>query len=108
VQALGWVDRGSNPLQEQAIRLSPRDPFIGNYYFGIGLVYLLQSCIDEAILWFEKARSANPELPYVRSRLASAHALQGEIERAAAELAEARKQRREDYYSSIGRLKTVG
>jgi hypothetical protein len=47
-------------------------------------------------------------LPYVRSRLASAYALKGEIERADAELAEARELRGEDYYSSIGRLKTVG
>ena len=48
------------PLAEQAIRLSPRDPFIGNWYFQIGAVHLLQSRTNEAIVWFEKARSANP------------------------------------------------
>ena len=95
-------------LQEQAIRLSPRDPFIGNYYFGIGAVRLLQSRTDEAILWFEKARSANPQLPYVRSHLASAYALNGETERAAVELTEARKLRGEHYYSSIAHLKSIG
>jgi adenylate cyclase len=95
-------------LQEEAIRLSPRDPFIGNYYFGIGAVRLLQSRTDEAILWFEKARSANPQLPYVRSHLASAYALNGETERAAIELTEARKLRGEHYYSSIAHLKSIG
>ena len=47
------------PLLEQAIRLSPRDPNIGIWYDRIGQVHLLQSRTDEAILWFERARSAN-------------------------------------------------
>jgi tetratricopeptide (TPR) repeat protein len=95
-------------LQEQAIRLSPRDPFIGNYYYGIGVVHLLRSRIHEAILWFEKARSANPDLPYVRSHLAAAYGLNGDTERAATELAEAGKLRGEHYYSSIAHLKAIG
>jgi hypothetical protein len=40
------------PLQEQALRLSPRDPLIGNMYCRIGAGHLLQSRIDEAIVWF--------------------------------------------------------
>jgi adenylate cyclase len=78
-------------LEEQAIRLSPRDPFIGHCYYLIGTVHLLQSHTDEAIVWLEKARSALPTLPFPRSRLASAYALRGETERAAVELAEARR-----------------
>src|SRR5204862_7567195 len=35
------------PLVEQAIRLSPRDPYIGNWYLQIGIVHLLQSRTDE-------------------------------------------------------------
>jgi adenylate cyclase len=93
------------PLEEQIIRLSPRDPYIYNFYFLIGLVHLLQSRTDEAIVWFEKARSANPGFP-PHGYLASAYALKGETERAAAELAEAR--RRYDRYSSIARLKAAG
>ena len=54
-------------------------------------MHLLQSRIDEAIIWLEKARSATPRLPFVRAFLASAYALKGESERAAAELAEARR-----------------
>ena len=56
------------PLMEQAIRLSPRDPRIGIWYCRIGIVHLLQSRTDEAILWLEKARSANPGHP-MASRL---------------------------------------
>jgi TolB-like protein/Flp pilus assembly protein TadD len=95
------------PLVEWAIRLSPRDPQLGVWFGRIGLVHLLQSRINEAILWLEKARNAAPALPYVRSRLASAYALNGEIKRAAAELTEARRLSRDDRYSSIARLKIV-
>jgi len=95
------------PLVEQAIRLSPRDPLIGPFYSRIGTVHLLQSRTDEAIVWLEKARNASPGLPLLRSRLASAYALKGETERAAAELAEARRLGGGDVLSSIGRLKVV-
>ena len=44
------------PLVEQAIRLSPRDPVIGNFYNEIGRVHLLQSRSDDAITWLERAR----------------------------------------------------
>jgi adenylate cyclase len=78
------------PLLEQAIRLSPRDPAIAYWYYRIGEAHLLQSHIDEAIVWLEKARAANQALPFVHAYLAAAYALKGEGERAAAELAEAR------------------
>ncbi len=93
------------PLQEQAIRLSPRDPQLGNWYFRIGQVHLLQSRIDEAILWLEKARSVNPAHPSPHGFLASAYALKGEAERAAAELTEARRLSSGGTYSSIACLK---
>ena len=93
------------PLAEQAIRLSPRDPNIGIMYDRIGYVHLLQSRIDQAILWSEKARSANPAHPLYRAHLASAYALKGETERAAAELAEARRLTADSRYSSIALLK---
>ena len=93
------------PLEEQAIRLSPRDPFIGTLYFRIGTVHLLQSRTDEAIIWLEKARSANPAQVDLNAYLASAYALKGQTKRAAFELAEARRLAAEDdRYSSIARL----
>jgi len=96
------------PLVEQAIRLSPRDPLMGLFYFTIGLVHLLQSRTEEAITWFEKARNAAPTHPNHRAQLAAAYALNGEIERAATELAEARKLSAVDRFSSLARLKAVG
>jgi tetratricopeptide (TPR) repeat protein len=95
------------PLHERAIRLSPRDPFIAIWYFRIGVAHLLQSRIDEAIVWLEKARDANAELPYVHCHLASAYALRGETERAAIELAEARRLSLDGRYSSIARLQAT-
>ena len=95
------------PLAEQAIRLSPRDPYIYNLYNQIGQVHLLQSRTDAAIPWFEKARSAHPGLAPNHALPASAYALKGETERAAAELSEARRLN-SDRYSSIARLAASG
>jgi TolB-like protein/class 3 adenylate cyclase len=109
--SLGWckLSIGSIeeviPLVEQAIRLSPRDPGIGSFYHLIGTVHLLQSHADEAIVWLEKTRSVMPAAPFPRSRLAAVHALRGETERAAAELAEARRLNGGDLFSSIAHLK---
>src|SRR6202022_4401999 len=67
------------PLEEQAIRLSPRDPqLLGVWYSQIALVHLLQSRTDEAIVWLEKARGATPERPDVHANLASAYPPKGE------------------------------
>jgi TolB-like protein len=95
------------PLEEQAIRLSPREPRIGWWYYAIGTVHLLQSRIDESIVWLEKAARAIPAAPSIRCRLASAYALRGETDRASAELAEARMMVGGDFFSSIAKLKTA-
>jgi len=95
------------PLEEQAIRLGPRDPYVFNRYLVIGQVLLLQSRTDEAIVWLERARIGNPGIPWPHAYLASAYALKGEAERAAAELAEARRLSGDDRYSSLARLKAV-
>ena len=82
------------PLEALALRLSPRDPFIGTLYTRIGTVHLLQSRTEEAITWFKKAllpaRSA-ASLRGVHLFLASAYALKDEPQRAAFELAEAQR-----------------
>ena len=93
------------PAQEQAIRLSPRDPNVPNWYWRIGRVHLLQSRTDEAILWSERACAANPRLAGPHAWLASAYALRGEMERSWAELAEARRLSRDSRYASIARYK---
>jgi TolB-like protein/cytochrome c-type biogenesis protein CcmH/NrfG len=96
------------PAQERAIRLSPRDPKIWLYYYWMGQARLLDSRVDEAILYFEKARSANPEHPLPHAYLASAYGLTGDPERAIVELAQARRLSGDDRYSSIARLRTLG
>jgi adenylate cyclase len=95
------------PLEEQAIRLSPRDPNLGYRYLLIGTVHLLESRTDEAIVWLEKGRGGMPAVPILHSRLAAAYGLRGDSERAAAELAEARRLNG-DLYSSIAHVKTSG
>jgi adenylate cyclase len=111
---LGWckVYAGSLdeaiPLAEQAIRLSPRDPGIGWWYAQIGTVHLLQSRTDEAIVWLEQARTAIPAVPAHHSRLAAAYALKGDIERAATELAEARRLAGGNSWPSIAEMKAGG
>jgi TolB-like protein/class 3 adenylate cyclase/Flp pilus assembly protein TadD len=92
------------PLVARAIRLSPRDPNIGLMYFRIGEIHLLQSRVGEAITWLEQARGANPEYPFIHAFLAATYGLDGDKERAASELAEARKLQGEGSYSSIARL----
>jgi tetratricopeptide (TPR) repeat protein len=62
-------------LQEQVIRLNPRDPFNGNRYFTIGNAHLLLSHTDEAIVWLEKGRNLSPRVAYTHAYLASAYAL---------------------------------
>ena len=108
---LGWCTlyggsiEGVIPLAEQAIRLSPRDPVVGSFYYLIGTVYLLQSHIEEAIVWFEKACSALPTAGFPRSHLASAYTLKDETERATTALAEAKRLDGGDCFSTIARLK---
>jgi TolB-like protein/class 3 adenylate cyclase len=93
------------PAQEQAIRLSPRDPRIANWYWRIGMVHLLRSRTNDAILWIEKARRENPGAAGPHAWLASAYALEGETERAATELAEARRLSGDHRYSSVTQFK---
>jgi adenylate cyclase len=89
------------PAQEQAIRLSPRDPRLPNWYWRIGMVHLLQSRIEEAILWLERARNGNPRVAGPRAWLASAYALRGDLDRAHAELTAAGRLSADRRYATI-------
>jgi adenylate cyclase len=87
------------PYFEQAIRLSPHEPGIAPWYGRMGVINLLQSHIDEAMVWLEKAKSENARLAFVHAYLAAGYALKGETENARAALAEA--QRLSKAYSSL-------
>jgi adenylate cyclase len=95
-------------LNEQAIRLSPRDPANHIWYGRIGQAHLVQSRIDESILWFERARNANPAFALHHAWLAATYALKDAVEWAAFELTEARSLSGDDRYSSLARLRASG
>jgi TolB-like protein/class 3 adenylate cyclase len=82
------AEKEAIPLLEKAIHLSPRDPFLYLWYTRLGTVQLFQGHLDEAILWLEKARRANPPFPVPHAFLAAAYGLKGDTAHAAAELAE--------------------
>jgi tetratricopeptide (TPR) repeat protein len=96
------------PLEEQAVRLGPRDPYVSSRYLVIGKVHLLQSRIEEAIVWLKRARIGKPGSPWPYVWLAAAYGLKGQSERAAAELAEARSLLGEGSFSSIAQMKAHG
>jgi TolB-like protein/class 3 adenylate cyclase/tetratricopeptide (TPR) repeat protein len=104
----GGSDKEAIALVEQASRLSPRDPAMGNWYTWIGLVHLMQSRIVEAIAWLERARSLDPKSWNTHLFLAAAYGLKGELERARAELAEGQRLTGSDRYSSIARSRANG
>jgi tetratricopeptide (TPR) repeat protein len=52
-------------------------------------VHFFQGRLDEAILWLDKARRANPPFPPPHAFLAAAYGLKGDLDHAASELAEA-------------------
>jgi TolB-like protein/Flp pilus assembly protein TadD len=96
------------PLLEEAIRLSPRNSDVGSWYWAIGRAHLMEARADQAVFWLEKALSANPAVgPQPHAWLAAAYALNGKTERAATELAEARRLGSDNRYSSISRLRTA-
>jgi adenylate cyclase len=95
-------------LIDQAIRLSPHDPFIAERYSVVGLVHLFQSRIGEAIPWLEKARSANSRIAPPHYFLASAYGLKGELDHAAVELAEAQRLLGSNRYATVTQGKANG
>jgi TolB-like protein/class 3 adenylate cyclase/Tfp pilus assembly protein PilF len=87
------------PYFEQAIRISPYGPGVPLWYGRMGIIKLLQSRTDEAIVWLAKANSENARLASVHAYLAAGYALKGDTGRARAALAEA--QRLSNAYSSL-------
>jgi adenylate cyclase len=92
-------------LEQRAIRLSPRDPVIASWYFDLGALHLLQSRVDDAIIWFERARNAYAGYPYVFRWLTAAYGLKGDADRAAVALEEGQKL--SDLKWSIARLRAA-
>ena len=64
-------------LVHKAIALSPRDPFLGIFYWTIGRAYFFTREYKKAIEWLEKSVNVRPNLTYNRLFLISAYALVG-------------------------------
>jgi TolB-like protein/class 3 adenylate cyclase len=76
------------------------------FHNTMGRAHLLQSHSDEAITCFEKARNYIPvHHPETRALLAAAYGVTNETERAASELAEARRLSADDRFLSLARLR---
>jgi len=79
------------PHIEKAIRLSPRDPRASTMQYGLGKCLLFLSHLGQAIELFDRVRAAQPRYWDVRIWLAGALALNGDLDGARAELAEAKR-----------------
>jgi hypothetical protein len=98
------------------VKLSPKHAGPDNLAMGIqviapgGYVREHSHTPNQEILFCfaAKARRHTPAHPNIRAQLASAYALNGEPERAAIELTEARRLSGDDRYSSIVRFRVLG
>jgi adenylate cyclase len=75
-------------LVEKAIRLSPRDGNLGEWYQHIGMAAFMMDQLREAILWLRRSTEANPNLGINYSLLAAACSLDGRDEEARIALSE--------------------
>jgi len=73
-------------LEEKAIRLSPRDPFVDLWYRDLGYSYLMLGKDEEAVRWMEKAVATNDKVWTHHKQLAAAYALTGRLDAAHREL----------------------
>ena len=83
--------RAGIPHIERAIALSSRDPFVSDMYFGLGKCHLLLGRFDLAIELFYRTRAVRPQFWDVYIWLAAALGVNGDLDRARAELNEARR-----------------
>jgi tetratricopeptide (TPR) repeat protein len=79
------------PHEETALRLSPHDPVVSTFYWGLGACHLVLGRLDEAIDFLRQARAANPQLSAHHLWLAAALGLKGDLDEAKTALAESLK-----------------
>ena len=87
---LGRPDAGIAHIGK-AIRLSPRDPHLSALQYGLGRCHLLLGHVDQATELFDRVRTASARYWDVRMWLAAALGLDGDLDGARAELAEAKR-----------------
>lgn len=76
------------PLVMKAISLSPRDPYLGMFYWVIGRAYFVTNDYEDAIVWLRKSVQMSPDRWYSRAYLLSAYKLADRNEEAKIALSE--------------------
>jgi adenylate cyclase len=76
------------PQFETALRLSPHDPVVNGFYWGLGACELVLGRIDDAVDFFRKSRATNSRVWFVHLWLAAALGLKGDLDEAKEALAE--------------------
>jgi adenylate cyclase len=66
------------PLVERAIKLSPRDPSLGVFYWNLGRAYFFADQYRDAVPWLQKAVDLRPNLWHNWLYLASSYVLIGD------------------------------
>jgi adenylate cyclase len=84
---LGRADEAA-PWVTKAIRLSPRDPSMGVFYWILGRAYFVARNYNDAIIWLRKSVELRPNLWFNRAHLVSAYKLAGNDQEASAALNE--------------------
>lgn len=69
--------REAPPLVLRAINLSPRDPFVGGFYWVLGRAYFVMRDYDNAIIWLRRSTEVLPNVWFNRAYLLAAYALTG-------------------------------
>jgi TolB-like protein/Tfp pilus assembly protein PilF len=90
-------------LNEQAMRLSPRDPLLAHWQFDIGGAHYRMGDKEQTLAWLLRARATNAQMPLVPLVLAALYASQGKLDLARTELA--RAQRAIPLFTSIAKLR---
>jgi TolB-like protein/class 3 adenylate cyclase/Tfp pilus assembly protein PilF len=112
VRQLGLTLSGSGqpeaaiPYFEKAVRLNPREPYIGTTYAALGANHLFAGHTDQAINFLRRAQIEIPWMWWIRLVLAGALGLKGDVDEARAEIAEALKLKPE--VNSIARWRAIG
>ena len=88
--SLGQFEQAKSNAQ-QALRLSPRDPFIGLFHVQLGNAELGLGHFDAAIDEYHNATDSGFRPFFAYSNLAAAYALEGKMDEAKTALAEARR-----------------
>ena len=93
INALLGQPEETRRLVDKAIRLSPRDGNLGEWYYHIGIASFMMDQLGDTILWLRRSIEADPELGFNHCALAAAYSLDGRLEEAKAALSECERLR---------------